>query len=199
MLITFEGIEGSGKTTQVELLRRWLADRSPVVLREPGVTALGERVRGLLLHAEDMPVSPQAELYLFLAARAELVDEVVKPALDSGRIVVIDRYQDSTSAYQGGARGLDVDWPAAFPVPDVTFLLALPAEVGLDRRQAAGGENRIDAEELDFHEAVAAAYDRMAASEPERWVRLDATLSQEALHQAVRERVSSMLEVSTSS
>ncbi|HEX6487323.1 MAG TPA: dTMP kinase, partial [Candidatus Dormibacteraeota bacterium] len=183
-LITFEGIEGSGKSTQVELLGRWLADRHPVLLREPGGTEVGESVRRLLLHQEEVPISPQAELYLFLAARAELVEEVVNPALEAGRVVILDRYHDSTLAYQGGARGLDVgDWPPAFPKPDVTFLLELPAEAGLARRQAAGGENRIDAEELAFHQRVAAAYDRLAAAEPERFARLDATASPDTVQE----------------
>jgi dTMP kinase len=199
LLITFEGIEGSGKSTQVQLLARWLKDRGPVVLREPGGTALGERVRVLLLHEEDLPISAEAELHLFLAARAELVDEVVKPALEAGRVVLIDRYHDSTRAYQGGARGLDVGWPAAFPRPELTFLLELPAAAGLARRQAAGGENRLDAEALAFHQRVAAAYDRLAAAEPGRWVRLDATLPSAEIQASVREHVARKLEVPTSS
>jgi dTMP kinase len=199
LFITFEGIEGSGKSTQVELLARWLHQRSPVVLREPGVTALGERVRSLLLHAEDVPIAPAAELYLFLAARAELVEEVIRPALDAGKVVILDRYHDSTLAYQGGARGLSVSWPAEFPRPDVTFLLELPAAAGLARRQAAGGENRIDAEELAFHEKVAAAYDRLAGAEPRRWVRLDAGLPAAEVQEQIRARVGALLEVSTSS
>lgn len=199
MFITFEGIEGSGKSTQVELLAHWLRDRSPVVLREPGVTLLGERVRSLLLHAAEVPIAPAAELYLFLAARAELVAEVIGPALESGKVVILDRYHDSTLAYQGGARGLSVDWPPEFPKPDLTFLLELPAAAGLARRQAAGGENRIDAEELAFHERVAAAYDRLAAAEPRRWARIDATLPAAEVQDAIRARVGALLEVSTSS
>lgn len=197
MLITFEGPDGSGKTTQVELLREWLAPRSPLILREPGGTALGERIRELLLHSEAM--APEAELHLFLAARAELVAEVIAPALAAGRIVVLDRYHDSTLAYQGAARGLEVGWPRSFPKPELTFLLALPAAAGLERRQTAGGGNRLDAEALAFHEAVAAAYDRLAAAEPERWVRLDATLPAAELHRLVRERAGRLLEVPTSS
>jgi len=199
LLVTFEGIEGSGKSTQVELLARRLRHRSPVALREPGGTDLGERIRGLLLHLEDVPISAEAELHLFLAARAELVDEVVRPALEGGRVVLIDRYHDSTRAYQGGARGLDVEWPAWLPRPDLTFLLELPAAVGLARRQAAGGENRIDAEALAFHEAVAAAYDRLAQAEPERWIRLDATLPPAEIQATVQQHVDRKLEGSTSS
>lgn len=197
MLITFEGPDGSGKTTQVELLRRWLADRDPLVLREPGGTEVGERIRELLLHSQ---MAPETELYLFLAARAQLAAELVRPALAGGRIVILDRYHDSTLAYQGGARGLQVgDWPLAFPKPGLTFLLALPAAAGLERRHAAGGGNRMEAEALPFHDAVAAAYDRMAKAEPRRWVRLDATQAPEELHRQVRERVAALLEVSKSS
>lgn len=199
MLITFEGGEGSGKSTQALLLSRWLGDRSPVLQHEPGGTELGERIRSLLLHAADTPISPMAELHLFISARAELIDEVIRPALEAGRIVILDRYHDSTLAYQGGGRGLEVGWPAHFPRPDLTFLLALPPVDGLARRQAAGGENRIDAEELAFHERVAAAYDRMAAAEPGRWVRLDGGAPPDDVQAAVRERVGALLEVSTSS
>jgi dTMP kinase len=181
------------------MLASWLHDRSPVVLREPGVTALGERIRSLLLHAENVPIAPAAELYLFLAARAELVEEVIRPALQAGKVVILDRYHDSTVAYQGGARGLSVSWPAEFPRPDLTFLLELPAPVGLARRQAAGGENRIDAEELAFHEKVAAAYDRLAGAEPQRWARLDAAQPAADVQKQIRARVGALLEVSTSS
>ncbi len=199
MLITFEGPDGSGKTTQVELLRRWLADRSPVVVREPGGTVLGERIRSLLLNADDLHLAPEAELHLFLAARAQLVAEVVGPALREGRVVIMDRYHDSSVAYQGGARGLEVGWPAWLPRPDVTFLLAVPAELGLSRRTRAGGSNRMESEALPFHRQVAAAYDRLAAAEPERWVRLDATRPPAEVQEEVRARVGALLEVSTSS
>ena len=199
MLITFEGPDGSGKTTQVELLRAWLADRDPIVLREPGGTVLGERIRSLLLDARDLDLAPEAELQLFLAARAQLVAEVIRPALRDGRIVVMDRYHDSSRAYQGGARGLEVGWPAWLPVPDLTILLAVPAEVGLSRRSAAGGGNRMEAEALSFHDEVAAAYDRLAAAEPDRWVRLDATRPPAEVQADIRARIGALLEVSRSS
>jgi dTMP kinase len=199
VLITFEGPDGSGKTTQVDFLRFWLAGRDPLFLREPGGTVLGERIRALLLHADDLQLSPEAELELFLAARAQLVAEVIGPALAAGRIVVMDRYHDSSRAYQGGARGLEVGWPAWLPVPDVTFLLAVPADVGLARRAEAGGGNRMETEDLAFHQKVGAAYDRLAGEEPERWVRLDATLPPADVQEQVRARVGALLEVSASS
>ena len=190
MFLTFEGTEGAGKGTQVELLARWLADRDPVVVREPGGTALGERIRELVLHGDG--IAPAAEMHLFMAARAQLVEEVIQPALEAGRIVIADRYHDSTLAYQGGARGLDVGWPAEFPKPDLTFLLELPVVAGLDRRRAAGGSNRMEAEAGAFHEAVAAAYGRLADAEPGRWVRLNALLSPEEIHREVRSSVQAL-------
>src|SRR5205807_7245284 len=134
LFITFEGPEGAGKSTQVELLRAALSARDPVVTREPGGTPLGERVRALLLH-DGVAMSGEAEMHLFMAARAELVARVIAPALATGRIVIADRYHDSTLAYQGGARGAPATWPASFPRPDRTFLLELPPEVGLERQR----------------------------------------------------------------
>ena len=191
--ITFEGPEGAGKTTQVELLRRALADRAPVVTREPGGTDLGERIRGLVLH-DGTSMSPEAEMHLFMAARAELLARVIRPALDAGRIVIADRYHDSTLAYQGGARGAATWWPDAFPRPDRTFLLELPPEAGLERRHRSGrAADRMEAEGLDFHRAVARAYRRLAEADPGRWVRLDATLPPDELHASVMAALADLL------
>jgi dTMP kinase len=193
LFITFEGPEGAGKSTQVELLRRALAVRDPVVTREPGGTELGERIRALLLHG-GLAMSPEAEMFLFMAARGELLAQVVRPALAAGRIVIADRYHDSTLAYQGGARGAATSWPAAFPRPDRTFLLELPPEVGLERRRRSGGAaDRMEAEALDFHLRVARAYRRLAEAEPARWVRLDATRPPDELHAAVMAALADLL------
>ena len=177
LFLTFEGPEGSGKSTQVERLRPSLPDA--LFVREPGETQLGRRVRDLVLHDRDL--APRAEMYLFMAARAELLAEVVEPALAAGRTVVADRYHDSTLAYQGGGRGLSVDWPADFPRPDRTYLLALAPEIGLGRATRARAADRLESEPLRFHAAVAAAYDRLAEAEPERFLRLDATLAADVL------------------
>jgi dTMP kinase len=200
LFITFEGVEGSGKTTQVEALRKALGDFDPLVVREPGGTELGERIRQLLLHTPG-GMSAEAELYLFMAARAELIAERIKPALESGRLVIADRYHDSSRAYQGGGRGIAVEWPARFPKPDLTILLAVDVEDGLRRRLDAGaGADRLESESLVFHRAVAAEYDRLAAAEPGRWVRIDAGRSPEAVSAEVLERVQPLLkEVSRSS
>jgi dTMP kinase len=187
--ITFEGPEGAGKSTQVDLLRVELMALEPVVAREPGGTELGERIRELLLHS-GLSMSAEAEMYLFMAARAELIATVIAPALAEGRLVIADRYHDSTLAYQGGGRGVDVRWPESFPRPDLTFLLVLDAGQGLDRLR---GRDRLEAESLDFHRAVLAAYDRLSQAEPERYVRLDASQSEAVLHSEVMERVSSLL------
>lgn len=131
-------------------------------------------------------MTADAEMLLFMAARAELVRRVIAPALEAGRIVIADRYHDSTLAYQGGARGARTWWPEWLPRPDRTFLLALPPEAGLARVGRRGRTaDRLESEDLRFHKAVAAAYDRLAADEPERFVRLDATCAPEEVHAAV--------------
>lgn len=189
LFITFEGPDGSGKSTQVQMLARALADRDPVVVREPGGTPLGERIRELLLHRPE-GMSAAAEMYLFMAARAELVETVIKPALAAGRVVIDDRYQDSTIAYQGGGRGIEAGWPAHFPKPDLTILLSLAAGEGIDRiRRSGKALDRLDAESLEFHQAVALAYDRLAQAEPERFLRLEAGALPEDIHIRVLERV----------
>jgi len=125
LFITFEGTEGSGKTTQVEMLGEWLSTHNPVVVREPGGTELGERVREVVLFA-GLDIDAEAEMYLFMAGRRQLIAEVIAPALAAGQIVVADRYHDSTLAYQGGARGVPAIWPSTFPRPHITFLLEGP-------------------------------------------------------------------------
>jgi len=193
IFITFEGPDGAGKSTQVELLAQALAEREPLVFREPGGTELGERIREIVLHRPES-MSAEAEMHLFMAARAELLRTRIEPALAAGRIVIDDRYQDSTLAYQGGGRGAPVDWPASFPKPDLTILLVLPPDVGLDRIRSGGkGLDRLDAEPLDFHRAVAAAYDRLAAADPDRFLRVDARGAPEEIHAEVLGRVRSLL------
>jgi len=194
LFITFEGTEGSGKTTQTELLGEWLASRDPVVVREPGGTELGEQIRDVLLY-KGMDIDPEAEMYLFMASRRQLIAEAITPALTAGQIVIADRYQDSTLAYQGGARGLPTVWPPTFPRPDITFLLEGPVETGLTRHEQAGkAKDRMEREALEFHRKVAEAYDRLAAAEPKRFVRLDATGSRDRIHLEVRDHLNPLLE-----
>lgn len=194
LFITFEGTEGSGKTTQAELLAEWLAPRDPVLVREPGGTELGERIREVLLYA-GLEIDAEAEMYLFMASRRQLIAEVIDPSLATGKIVIADRYHDSTLAYQGGARGVPAGWPPTFPRPDVTFLLSGPVETGLGRHQDAGKVmDRMEQESIEFHRKVALAYARLAAAEPQRFTDLDATGSREKIHLQVRDRLGSLVE-----
>jgi dTMP kinase len=193
LFITFEGTEGSGKTTQAELLGEWLASRNPVVVREPGGTELGEQIRDVLLY-KGLDIDPEAEMYLFMASRRQLIAEAIAPALAAGQVVIADRYHDSTLAYQGGARGLPTVWPPTFPKPDITFLLEGPVEAGLGRHEAAGkSKDRMEQESLDFHRKVAEAYAHLAAAEPNRFVRLDATGSRDSIHYKVRDHLKPLL------
>ena len=194
LFISFEGPEGSGKTTQVELLGQALASRELVMVREPGGNELGERIREIVLYGA-LELDAEAEMYLFMAARRQLIAEVIAPALAAGQIVVADRYHDSTLAYQGGGRGVPTTWPPTFPRPDVTFLLSVPVESGLERLAKAGKKpDRVERESIDFHKRVAAAYDRLAQAEPQRFARLDATASRDHVHQQVMNRLQPLLD-----
>ena len=193
LFITFEGVEGSGKTTQAELLGQALAARDAIVVREPGGTELGERIRDVLLFG-GMEISPEAEMYLFMAARSQLISEVIGPAIAAGQVVIADRYHDSTLAYQGGGRGLATYWPPAFPKPDITFLLELPVEGGRMRQLVAGKKaDRVESEPTEFHDRVAAAYDRLAKDEPQRFTRIDASGSRDHVQSQVLQRVEQAL------
>jgi dTMP kinase len=186
LFIVFEGPEGSGKTTQLQRLYRRLRRAGVPVTRtrEPGGTRLGERLRTLLKTAAESPVA-EAELFLFLAARAQLVNTVIRPALAAGRVVLCDRYSPSTFAYQAYGRGLPLDRVADADRlatgglwPDLVILLDLPAEAGLARR---GRPDRFEAEDLEFHRRVRAGYLELARSAPERWLVLDAQAPPDAL------------------
>jgi dTMP kinase len=191
MFVTFEGLDGSGKTTQVELLRRHLeeAGREVVVTREPGGTKLGERIRELLLHGPDM--SPWAEATLFAAARAELVERVIAPARERGADVLCDRYVDSSLAYQGIARGLGLDAVLELNLaavqgvlPDRTFLLLVDPAVA--SRRTGRQRDRIEREDDDFRARVDAAYRELAERFPERIVAVEAGGSTEEVADLVR-------------
>jgi dTMP kinase len=190
MFVSFEGLDGSGKTTQAELLAAHLTEqgRDVVLTREPGGTPLGEAVRELLLDGPEM--TPWAEAALFAAARAELAERVVRPALDRGAVVVCDRYLDSSLAYQGIARDLGLEAVlelnaivSAGLLPDRTFLLDIRPEQALER---LGAPDRMEREADEFKQAVADAYRRLAVLFPERIVVLDATLLPEELAVLVR-------------
>jgi dTMP kinase len=187
--ITLEGGEGSGKTTQLRALLTHLrsTEREVVETRDPGGTSIGNQIRNLLLDGENARMDPLTELLLYEASRAQLVQEIVRPALEAGRIVVCDRFTDSTVAYQGYGRGLDLDLIARLNElatrgiqPDLTCLLDLDPTVGLERvssRLAAprSRRDRLENEALAFHERVRHGYRTLAATEPERVILLDAT------------------------
>jgi dTMP kinase len=206
-LIAFEGVEGAGKSTQLELLRQALEgrggppvgrSREVVVTREPGGTAAGERVRALLLDPE-VELDPRAEALLFAAARAELVAEVIRPALERGAVVLSDRYLDSSLAYQGGARGLGrgpVEEVNRFAtgglLPDLVVLLDLDPADGLARR--ARDPDRIEAQDIDFHRRVREAFRDLAAADPGRFAVIDAAAPVPEVATRVQAAVLALLE-----
>lgn len=201
LLVTFEGGEGSGKSTQLRRLEARLAARGhdSLVTREPGGTPLGEQLRGLALDASAPPAA-MTEALMIVAARAELVATVLRPALAAGRIVLCDRYADSTLAYQGGGRGLDASLLETLNRaatgglrPDLTLLFDLDPERGLKRRAGGGPTNRLDHESLEFHRRVRARYLELARSEPERIVVLDAAAPEGDLEEEIWRAVSSRL------
>lgn len=174
--ISFEGIDRSGKSTQASVLAERLGERA-LLVREPGGTVLSERVRGILKDPE-VPLSPRAEALLFAAARADLVSSVIRPALDEGRIVIADRYIDSSLAYQGVARGLGSEeietlnrWAADSLMPHLTVLIEVDAEVAVAR--GAEENDRFENEGVGFQRKVAGAYAELAAASPARIVRID--------------------------
>src|ERR671930_1437694 len=173
LLVTFEGIDRSGKTTQARLLTQALGDDA-LAVREPGGTEVGERVREILKDPES-PLTAQAEALLFAAARAQLVAEVIRPGLEAGKVVVSDRFLDSSLAYQGAARGLGVEaverinrFATGGLLPDLTVLLELTPSAAAER---SGQLDRFEDEGLALQEQVAAAYDALAAGDPARWRR----------------------------
>lgn len=191
MFVTFEGIEGSGKSTAMRLLAAHLQERGhdPVLTREPGGSSLGRSLRPILLDARTCGLSSRAEIHLFLADRAQHVAEIIRPALEAGQTVLCDRFSDSTLAYQGYGRGHDLEHLRLINAqaigglaPDLTLLLDLEASEGLERagrrNRAAGtvvSEGRFDSESLNFHERVRKGYLALAQSEPERISVIDAS------------------------
>ncbi len=179
MFITLEGPEGSGKSMQICDLAEFLRQQGYQVLttREPGGTFIGDQIREVIMRMDNTMMNPRTEILLFCAARAQIVAEVIRPSLEKGLVVISDRYADSTLAYQGYGHGLDLDilrqilhFATGGLQPDLTLLLDVDVEEGLSRRRIGGGEwNRLDAQQLAFHQRVRQGYLKMAAEEPERW------------------------------
>jgi dTMP kinase len=205
LFITFEGPEGSGKSTQIRQLAAALEARNlPVLMtREPGGTIIGNAIRAVLLDPARTEMSPRAETLLFNAARAQLVDQVIRPALAAGQLVLCDRYADSTLAYQGYGHGQPLEslrplgaYATAGLTPDLTIYLDIDVQDGLKRKQAGGAEewNRMEEKALAFHQAVRRGYLELAAAEPDRWLVVDAAQSVEAIHAAILTRLQTLIE-----
>ena len=202
IFISFEGIDGVGKSTQADLLESWLTEQGRSVVRtlEPGGTELGQEIRHLLLHRKG-EVAPRSEALLYAADRAHHVATKIMPALASGQVVITDRYLDSSVAYQGAARSLDRTdvreislWAVQGLLPQVTVLLDLDATAAMQRRSKTGQEpDRLEREKVEFFEAARAAYLELAAAEPKRFLVVDATQTIDAMQQQIRERLRPLL------
>jgi dTMP kinase len=202
VFITFEGGDGAGKSTQLQLLAKWLDEQKKtyVLTREPGGTDVGLELRDIILHRKGF-LAPRAEALLYAADRAHHVHTVVRPALERGDVVVQDRFFDSSVAYQGAGRVLSEDevrdlslWAVEDLRPNLTIVLDVPAEVARARRDSTRDVyDRLEAEADDFHERVRQAYHRLAGAEPERIVIIDGELPAEEIHQQIVSRVQSLL------
>ena len=198
VFIAFEGGDGAGKSTQVRLLAERLRahGHEPVLTRQPGGTLLGQRLRDLVLHGD--PMSPRAEALIFAADKAQHVDEVVRPALVVGRVVITDRYTDSSVAYQGAGRDLGAEevhrlqmWAVDGLVPDLTVIVDITAEEG--RRRRGEVHDRLESEEDGFHEAVRSHFHALAAATPDRYLVVDGTADQDRVASQVWSRVEVLL------
>lgn len=195
MFITFEGPDGSGKTTQIRKLIPVLQEKGLDIVhtREPGGTDIGDQIRSVIMNMKNKSMHPRAEILLFCASRAQLVEELIRPSLREGKFVLCDRYADSTMAYQGYGHGLDretlsqlLNFATGGLKPDLTLLFDISAEAGLRRRLSNHEEwNRMDDYALQFHERVRSGYLAMAAAEPERWAVINADRTPEEIHEEV--------------
>jgi len=207
--ITFEGIEGCGKTTQINMLREYLVSKKyeVIVTREPGGTKIGDQIRKILLLSENKEMYPIAELLLYAAQRNQHIEEKIKPAINSGKIILCDRYADATTAYQGAARKIDREILIQIHKiateglkPDLTLLFDCPVEIGLKRALArnkienlCGKEDRFEMEKVDFHNKVREGYLEIQQNEPNRVIIIDATQSIDKMHADVVRVISEKL------
>lgn len=202
MFISFEGPDGGGKSTQIRLLADYLTTQGRIVTatREPGGTPIGDQAREIVHSLKNTGMDARTEFLLYAASRSQLVSEVIRPALARGHIVLVDRYIDSTFAYQGYGRGLNLDtlrlitgFATGGLLPDLTIYLDIDPGVALERRQqaATGGEewNRMDAQTLDFYQRVRAGYEQLIAADPGRWVCVDGAQDVAAVQESIRAAV----------
>ena len=205
MFITLEGPDGSGKSSQMNPLAEYLREQGHDVLetREPGGTEIGDQVRQVIMDLKNKSMFPASEILLFQASRAQLVREVIRPALAEGKVVLCDRYADSTLAYQGYGHQTDleqltriVEFATGGLKPDLTLYLDIDAQEGLRRRSDGDGEwNRLDDYEVAFHQRVSVGYHAMIAAEPERWVEIDGAQSPEVVQKTLQDAVLARLKV----
>ena len=203
LFITFEGSEGCGKSTQAKALWRKLTHLgiSAELTHEPGGTALGNQLRHILKRRRQVEISPTAELLLFAACRIQLVTEVIRPSLQQNKVVICDRFADSTIAYQGYGRGLNLEVIKKINElateeikPDLIILLDIPTQKGLGRKQSKMND-RFEAEDIAFHNRVRGSYLKLASEEPERWLVIDATLPRARIGKIIWDKVNHLLEV----
>lgn len=200
--VTLEGPEGGGKSTQAKRLAAHLESQGHDVLftREPGGTEIGDQIRKVIMSLENKSMSPEAEFLLFSASRAQVVRELIQPHLERDGVVVCDRFYDSSLAYQGFGHELNLELLRTITgfvtgglTPDLTLLLDLTSRLGLERRKEHGRWNRLDDYDLAFHERVREGYLRLADADPDRWVRIDAALSEDQIQDKIREAVAGRL------
>ena len=210
LFITFEGIEGCGKTTQIRILDDYLKARghTTILTREPGGTAIGEKIRQVLLNAQHKEMRPLTELLLYAAGRCQHIHQIILPSLENGKIVLCDRYSDATDAYQGEARGIDKKFLKTIHElatenlkPNLTLLLDCPVEIGLRRTQERESEmvgqtnlDRFEKEAKDFHERVRQGYLKIARAEPQRVKVVDAMSDVQTIHEKIVEEVMRILQ-----
>lgn len=195
IFISMEGPDGSGKSTQIELLKGYLESKGYdeiIITREPGGTVISEAIRGIILNKDYSEMGHMTEALLYASARAQLVSQVIKPALEAGKAVISDRFVDSSAVYQGMARGLGVEevytinsFAIQGIMPDLTIHMDLPAQVGISRKKNQAELDRMELETLDFHEKVAEGYRTLAKLSPDRIRTIDATMSIEDIHQRI--------------
>ena len=207
LFVTFEGPDGSGKTTQIKLVAEHLQalGRNVLVTREPGGTSIGDQIRVVLHDVKNVEMACETEFLLYSASRAQLVRQVIKPHLGRGGVVLCDRFADSSMAYQGYGRELDLaavrlitQFATEELVPDLTVYLDLPVEVGIERKQVAhaaqaGEWNRLDQQSVDFHRRVRRGYLHMAQADPDRWLVVDAAQSIDDTQAVIRKRLETLL------
>ena len=203
MFITLEGPDGSGKSSQIAALSEYLAELGYQVhtTQEPGGTEISDQVRDILKNMNNKDIHPRTEILLFCSARAQLVEQFIRPHLEAGHLIISDRFADSTLAYQGYGHGYDLnmlkrllDFATGGLWPDLTLLLDIDAEEGLKRRKTGGDEwDRLDDYELAFHKRVREGYLNLAAQEPTRWCKIDANQKPEIVQNMIREVIHSHL------